>query len=195
MFEKRAIRAFKSRVARPKLGGSTKQQARRKQQKSLGTADQLKARMADLQAKIQKLQAELERVQRAAEAYEQPAGKELRGLREDPIALFPSENPGTVEGMNTEGFSQSLLISHGKSKDALVRTAVRHRMTMGDLLDRVRKELKLKRLPPSGISMARRGLRPIRRDVAEVIERLTGFAASKTNWPGGFKDPPTRSDQ
>lgn len=91
--------------------------------------------------------------------------------------------------MNTEGFSQGLLIAHGKARDALVRAAVKRKLTMGQLAEAVRKELKLSKLPPSGLSQARRGTRPIRRDVAEAIERLTGFAATRANWPGGIKDP------
>jgi hypothetical protein len=38
------------------------------------------------------------------------------------------------------------------------------------------------------LSQARRGIRSIRREIVEDVERLTGFKATRANWPGGIRD-------
>ena len=38
------------------------------------------------------------------------------------------------------------------------------------------------------LSQARRGKRSIRRSIVDDIEKLTGFKATKANWPGGIRD-------
>lgn len=116
--------------------------------------------------------------------------------REDTEAGLPGlGNTVTLDGMNTESWSHALKIAHGKAKDALAHACVWAGMTQGEMVEKVRLELKLKKLPLSGISQARRGTRPIRSDVADAIQRLTvskrlptGFRATKTNWPGGIRD-------
>lgn len=94
-------------------------------------------------------------------------------------------------GFDTSGLSHALKIAYGKAKnanDALGIAAVRVGMTKGDVIEKVRRELKLDKLSPSAISHATTGTRTIRRDVAEAIERLTGYKATKKNWPGGLRD-------
>jgi len=91
--------------------------------------------------------------------------------------------------MNTESWPHALKIAHGRAaKDPFGRACVRAGMTKGEVVEKVRRELGLKRLPMSQISQARGGTRQIRSDVAEAIHRLTGFAATKANWPGGIRD-------
>jgi hypothetical protein len=38
------------------------------------------------------------------------------------------------------------------------------------------------------LSQARRGERTIKRQIAEAVEKLTGFKATKANWPRGIRD-------
>jgi hypothetical protein len=38
------------------------------------------------------------------------------------------------------------------------------------------------------LSQARRGKRSIRRAIVDDVERLTGFKATRANWPGGIRD-------
>lgn len=69
--------------------------------------------------------------------------------------------------------------SRGRSGDALVQAANNARLTMTELAKRVG-------VSKAALSMARRGERKIRQDVAEHIQKLTGFKATSTNWPAGF---------
>jgi hypothetical protein len=117
------------------------------------------------------------------------------GASRDDISPLPlGDNTGSVDDVNTESWSHALKIAHGRAKgakDALALACVKAGMTQGEMVERVRRELKLTKLPMSGISQARRGGpggRKIRRDVAEAIQRLTGFAATSRNWRGGIRD-------
>lgn len=157
----------------------------------LKSAHLLRNKARRLKEQAETLLQEATVLQKAAEDLEALEAK--RGsAREETDGLPGGEITGTVEGMNTAVSSHALKVARGKAKDALARAAVTHGMTQGEMAEAVRKELKLKKLPMSGISQARRGTRPIRRDVAEAIERLTGFKASRANWPGGIRD--VRSD-
>jgi hypothetical protein len=153
----------------------------------LKSAHYLRNKARRLKEQAEALLREATVLQRAAEdieALEEKGGPE----REETDTLLDGENTGTVVGMDTAVSSHALKVARGKAKDALAKAAVKHGMTQGEMAEAVRKELKLKKLPMSGISQARRGTRPIRRDVAEAIERLTGFRATKANWPGGIRD-------
>jgi len=158
-----------------------------REKNALVTAAKLRTEAAALERRANEFLSKAEALRKAADMMDAAEGRPTM-VREEATLAY-GENPSILRSVNTEGFSQSLLISAGKAKDALVRAANSHRLTMGQLLEKVRHELKLKRLPASGISQARRGTRPIRRDVAEAIQRLTGFEASRANWPGGIKDP------
>lgn len=153
----------------------------------LKSAHYLRNKARRLKEQAEALLEEATVLQRAAEDIE--ALEEKRGPeREETDGLPVGENTVTLERMNTADSSHALKVARGKAKDALAKAAVNHGMTQGEMAEAVRKELHLKRLPMSGISQARRGTRPIRRDVAEAIERLTGFKASRSNWPGGIRD-------
>lgn len=84
----------------------------------------------------------------------------------------------------SKGKTKARLAAGGKV-DALVMACGAKNLSLRGLareaasaLDRV--------VPPSGISQARAGTRPIARDVAEYIEKRTGFKATPANWPGGI---------
>jgi hypothetical protein len=158
----------------------------------LKSAQYLRNKARRLKEQAEAMLQEATVLQKAAEDLE--ALEEKRGPeREETDGLPVSENTGTVEGMNTADSSHALKVARGKAKDALAKAAVNHGMTQGEMVEAVRRELKLKKLPLSGISQARRGTRPIRRDVVEAIERLTGFKASRANWPGGIREVPSTS--
>jgi hypothetical protein len=140
---------------------------------------------------------------RYAEELDRLAAKqEQEGAgRQDTATLPAGQETATVVGMDTSfdtsGLSHALKIAYGKAKnadDALGMAAVRVGLTKGDVIDKVRKELRLDKLSPSTISHAINGTRTIRRDVAEAIERLTGYKATKKNWPGGLRDVSRRTN-
>jgi len=68
-------------------------------------------------------------------------------------------------------------ISEGRSKDPLAVAARKAGMSVAALAKRAGVSKAL-------LSMARTGERSIKRDVCVRIEKLTGFAATKANWPG-----------
>ena len=69
--------------------------------------------------------------------------------------------------------------------DALVRAAQSKGLSLRGLARSIEKRVR-RNVPVSGLSMARRGDRPIDREIADAIHELTGFEASKKNWPGGI---------
>jgi hypothetical protein len=140
---------------------------------------------------------------RHAEELEKLAAKqEQEGASGQDITPLPAgQETATVvsmdTGFDTSGLSHALKVAYGKARnanDGLGMAAVRVGMTKGDVIERVRKELKLDKLSPSTISHAATGTRTIRRDVAEAIERLTGYKANKKNWPGGLRDVSRRTN-
>jgi hypothetical protein len=164
----------------------------------LRSAPRLKKQAQAHSDRADELEKEVNALRRAAKdlweaaAELEIAAKEAGGAkRGNTEALSNRGDTVIVDGMNTAADSHALKISRGKSKDPLSKACVNHRMTFVEMVERVRKELKLPRLPSSGISLARRGERPIRRDVAEAIERLVGFAATKAHWPK-IRDTPRR---
>jgi len=127
--------------------------------------------------------------EKAAETLEtrEAAAQKAGSKGEDPEQLLKREHPGIILGVNTEAFSQGLKISHGKSRSALAKAAVRHGMTLGELAAKLHKAVG-RRVPLSSLSQAHSGARPVRRDVAEAVERLIKLPATKTNWPRGIRD-------
>jgi hypothetical protein len=94
---------------------------------------------------------------------------------------------GRGAAISMPAISHALKISAGKAVDPLNKACVHRGMTMGQMTKQVGEQLG-RRVPDSGISQARRGVRPIRRDVAAAIDALVGFPATKANWPGGIRD-------
>ena len=91
--------------------------------------------------------------------------------------LRPRDHVATVANVDYE--AHALATSAGRSQDPLIQAANLAGMTLRALADRVGKSHQL-------LSMARRGQRTISREVAESIEKLTGFAATPANWPAGI---------
>jgi hypothetical protein len=143
-----------------------------------------------------------EQLRHAEELERLAAQLEREGAEgQDTPPLPPGKETATVDGMDagldTTDLSHALKIAYGKAKnanDALGLAAVRAGMTKGEVIDKVRRELRLEKLSPSAISHGIAGTRTIRRDVAEAIERVTGFKASKKNWPGGLRDVSKRTN-
>jgi hypothetical protein len=162
--------ALRSRRARAK-------QARQKAQRYLKQAEDLRQEATLLQEFAEKLE--------RLDANDLSEGLE----RYDTASLPPSSKTVNVEGMNTgEEWSHALKIARGKAKDPFSRACVRAGMTQGEVVEKVRKELKMPKLALAAITQARKGDRRIRRDVAEAIERLIGYAATRANWKGGIRD-------
>jgi len=86
------------------------------------------------------------------------------------------EQASRVNKMDSQ--AHAFRTSQGRSKDPLVQAANGARMTLRELADKVG-------MKAGHLSMARRGERTIRESAAMEIERLTGFKASKANWPLG----------
>jgi hypothetical protein len=90
------------------------------------------------------------------------------------------------------GPEHSLAISKGKTKDgaepdALVRAAHAKGLSLRGLARAIEKKVR-RNVPVSRLSMARKGDRPIDRDIADAIQALTGFEAVSKNWRGGISD-------
>jgi hypothetical protein len=178
----------------------------RRKKKDAADLKTRRARAHEARQRARRLRADAKRILNEADELDRHANELDRldaesveeGIgREDMPPLPVRENTGTVDGMSTESWSHALKIAHGRAKvrrDALAAASVRAGMTKGEMVEKVRKELKLAKLPMSGISQARSGTRPIRRDVAEAIERLIGFKATKVNWPGGIRDVSSQND-
>jgi hypothetical protein len=103
--------------------------------------------------------------------------EEARVLEEQLRALPRSEQPSRVNVVDSQ--AHAFATSQGRSKDPLVKAANKARLTLRELAKRVD-------MTPSHLSMARRGDRTIRESAAKKIQELTGFAATKANWPLGI---------
>lgn len=133
--------------------------------------------------------ADLERRGRAAlDAGDGPLAQELldRSILRTEIAdaLEAGEGaPGLLAREQSRNVNKDMLavhkvaISEGRSKDPLAVAARKAGMSVTALAKRVGVSKAL-------LSMARTGERTIKRSVCERIEKLTGYAASKANWPG-----------
>jgi hypothetical protein len=114
------------------------------------------------------------------------------------------EHRPRVEAIDMEMAELGATVSKGKAKaalargekiDALVAAAHAKGLSLRGLANEAAQAVRRK-VPPSGLSQARRGERPIAPDVAEFIaERLRpsgpddkspGFEATAANWPGGI---------
>jgi hypothetical protein len=116
-----------------------------------------------------------ERIQAQAEVLERAAA-EMEALRR-------GEQGHTVVNMLTDPAGHALATSRGKNpSDGLLvaaRAAEPTPFTLRSLAAAVD-------MSPAALSMARKGKKPIRKGKAESIARLTGFAATPENWPGGI---------
>jgi hypothetical protein len=158
--------------------------------------DEVKAEARSLRAKARRDRERAQDLLENAAAYEKAAetleARDAAARRsgsdgEDSEQLPKGEYSGIILGVNTEEFSQGLKISHGKARSALAKAAVRHGMTLGELGAKLHKMLG-RRVPLSSLSQAHSGVRPVRRDVAEAVEKLIKLPATKTNWPKGIRD-------
>jgi hypothetical protein len=126
------------------------------------TPDELEALARELDAKSEELHV---------------AAAEARALATKLRALPRSEQPSRVNVVDSQ--AHAVATSQGRSKDPLVKAANKARLTLRELAKRVD-------MTPSHLSMARRGDRTIRESAAKKIQELTGFAATKANWPAGI---------
>ena len=110
----------------------------------------------------------------------------------DQRALPIRDHAGTVGDVTSE--DHGFAISRGRASDKLTRYANAAGYTIKTLAEAATKKLK-RHVPRSGLSMARAGERPIKRDVAEAVRELTrsekypdGFEVTPGNWRGGLSD-------
>jgi len=136
--------------------------------------DQLEAEAARMEREVAKLVAEghLNSARRLAE--------EAVAVR----AFVEARRGDTLPSSNRRGNQEAMVTAErlrhsegtGKERDPLVKAANAAGYTLRSLGEALK-------VTHSFLSQARRG-KPIRRDLAEQIEKLTGFKASKRNWPG-----------
>jgi hypothetical protein len=126
-----------------------------------------------------------EAAQRARVAGEQPEHYEDEaGLR------LPSPSR-TVNSKPMLSPAHALAISKSKSKTSgakvspLLDAVHKKKMTLRSLCKELEERLH-RPVAVSSVSMAYSGARPIDREVAEAIEKMTGFEASLKNWRGGI---------
>lgn|GEM_PF-4728274 len=137
----------------------------------------LLARRAQLQAELREIDAEIQR----------RVSTRLRRFAEK--GLSTKEAEATVN----EVFTNVARVAMSASKadgDPLIEAANLSGYSMRQLADKVTERLKKQRITCSQtlISLARSGVRPIRRKIVVAIQDLTGFPATAENWPGGISD-------
>lgn len=109
-------------------------------------------------------------------------------MRDQPQDLQDRDQRGNVTNVTTMDPDVGLAVSRAKSRDELSKAANAVGYTLPALAKAV-SELVGRSVTVSQIKMARRGERPIGRDVAEAIQSLTqhkekpkGFEAVSRNW-------------
>lgn len=112
-------------------------------------------------------------LERKAERLEAKAVEGLALADKVDAALTGGVNTRNVHGMEAD---HRVAISAGRSKDPLAKAAQEAGLSMAALAAKAGVSKAL-------LSMARRGERSIRREVADKIEALTGFVANRKNWP------------
>lgn len=129
---------------------------------------------------VAQLTVELRRLERIRDEAAAEAAKVRKAIR----ALTASNRRGNQEEMVT---AERLRYSAGtESKDPLRVACNTHGFTVRSLAERLRSDGY--RVSHALLFQARKG-KPIRREVAEAIAKLTGFAATGKNWPGGWVNP------
>lgn len=109
------------------------------------------------------------------------------GLAED--ALTARGQTATTEDMMPAARAH---ISAGKAREGspqvkrLLELANKKNHTLRSLSRLAEAETGHKVPASNALSRALNGQRPIRKSVADVIARVTGYAATKANWPGGW---------
>lgn len=167
-----------------------REQARRLLAKSEALKKQMKKRIDDLEQRAAARLDAAEKIEAADDAGRVTGEQRTRKLPDGEQRLPDRSQGGTVNRML--GAEHMLAISKGRTRrdgkepDALVRAAHAKKLSLRGLCREVERKVG-RGVPPSGISMARRGDRPIDKDIAEAIEELTGFAATKKNWPKGIQ--------
>lgn len=126
-------------------------------------AEAIEQKLAELDLEIARIRAERELYARALAVLrgDLTAGKESVNLRSKMPAMQPVSR---------------LIRSKAVASDRLADAVNAAGMTMSDLAN----ELKV---TPSYLSQLRHGKKPITQDRADEIEKLTGFKATKRNWP------------
>jgi hypothetical protein len=166
-------------------------------------ARRLQDRIAAKEARIKSMQADVDKLRRQMTAHQNAAemieAADVDGRPEGEHQGLPPVREHVLRershGANVNrmlGPEHSLAISKGKTKDgaeadALVRAAHAKGLTLRGLARAIEKKVR-RNVPVSRLSMARKGDRPIDRDIAEAIQVLTGFEAISKNWKGGISD-------
>ncbi len=121
-----------------------------------------------------------------------PSGYGRERIQRDQKPLPKRDHAGTVGDVTSE--EHGFAVSQGRATDKLTRYANAASFTIKTLAEAASKKLKRK-VPRSGLSMARAGERPIKRDLAEAVRDLTrsekypdGFEVTASNWRGGIPD-------
>lgn len=136
----------------------------------------------------------------AARARELADEADAAGLHDEADALRKAADEtdrkramrGRLPTGNRSGISDDMVpaerVRHsqgtGKNRDQLVKACNARHLTLRSLTEQLKSEGF--RVSHSLLSQARSGDKPIRRELAERIATLTGFAATPKNWPGGW---------
>jgi len=146
----------------------------------LAKRERMTARRAEIDREIADLDAEITALAQAAAEHER-----TKALLRERRAAIVNKRP-----MNHTTEQRVKMSAHRASDDPLIAATNAINETVRGLVRRINAKFARRRIrtSPTQISLARRGLRPMRREVVAEIERLTGFEASYRNWPGGISD-------
>lgn len=97
------------------------------------------------------------------------------------LGLTGRGQKGTVNKMFTPAARLAFSAGRASKRNPLISLANTAGFTIRSLAEAVG-------MSPSAITLARKGEKSIRQTAADKIEALTGFAATKKNWPRGFSD-------
>jgi hypothetical protein len=159
------------------------------------TPRRLRTRAASLESRAQALVEEAAVLRRAADELD--AARERRaGRSHQDEGLSERLQPTNVDTEVSLAASHAFAIARGQAArleqggrklSALSRAAHAKKMTLRSLARAVGKRLK-RDVHHSVLSNAHSGDRPVPRDVADAVEALIGFSATKANWPGGIDE-------
>lgn len=166
------------------------------------SAAELRARAEVFQARADALLAEAEVREKAANEIEaaRKKGRQVSGQTaqsdlqssEAGYAGLPERPRSPIVDTRMLAAEHILAISKGKTRregqtDDLVGAAHKKGLSLRGVARAVTKRLRRK-VTVQRISMARKGHRPIDKDIADAVAEVTGFAATPRNWPGGIAD-------
>lgn len=139
--------------------------------------DDTRRKIGQLTGERAALQAQIDGINERIRALVEESGRRM----ERQLGLPSIAGPRTVNGMFTPAARLAFSAGRANKRNPLIAKANDSGFTIRSLAAAVD-------MSPTGITLARKGEKTIRRSAAEKIAELTGFAATKKNWPRGFSD-------